>query len=128
ETPWRKNRGGQIREREVVAPKVALILERMRGEHRAGGKGTARGECRNQRGLPVVRMQDVRSRLQPLRQLDDAFREENETRGIVLVVAFCRSVETRAVEEFVAFDEEDPHAIRRPHLADRAGEFCAAER
>jgi hypothetical protein len=68
---------------------------------------------RDERGLPVVGVDDVGQEVQRLRELERAAREEGEPLEVVLVLPAGRAIDVRAVEEAVVLEEVDGDVARR---------------
>ena len=76
-----------------------------------------RSEGRDEAGLPVVAVHDVRRRIESGGERQHGAREEGEARGVVAVVAVGAAVEAVAVEVLVGDDERDGD-VAMPQRAD----------
>ncbi len=76
---------------------------------------------RGKRGVPVVGVDEDRTRGHPRQRETRGQREEREAAGVVRVVLPLLTVDAGAVEEIEMLDEEDPGAGRVPGDAEDAG-------
>ena len=60
----------------------------------------------DERGCPIMDMQDLWRRGQPPRQLDGGFVEKDETRGVVFVGRSMFAINFRAIVEFIAANKK----------------------
>src|SRR5262245_55038177 len=75
----------QVRQSEVVAPEIALKSQSVRDENGAERQPPLADEDRQQGRLPAIRHDDLRGGRHPSGELNDALREIDEARSVVLV-------------------------------------------
>ena len=82
----------------------------MNRQHRFKGQPVSPHENGDQSRRPIVHMQDLHARGQPSRQFQRCFAKQNEARGVIFVGFTVLAVESGAIEEFVASDQEQLHS------------------
>ena len=95
----RKFRGGKL-------PLVSQIMNREDGAHR---QANHRGQGRNQRGMPVVRMQYFRDRIDVPREFHRRPRKKDKPVQGIRIIAPAFTVRVRPVEIFVPLDSKQAH-------------------
>ena len=110
----------QIRQREVVTPKVSLIGQRMRGERGAKWQPPVGHKDRQERRLPAIGQENLWSWIHPARELHDALGKVDEARRVVLIIAPVHPIESRTIEILVSRDQKDLDSLRGLRLENLA--------
>src|SRR5205814_8751825 len=104
----------QIGKGEVEPPKTSLLSESMNRQD-SGKRQIVRLDIdRDERGCPIVHMQNLRGRGQAPRQFDGGLVEKDKTSGVVFVGDAMFSVNFSAIEKFVATNKKSLYPPRGP--------------
>src|SRR5207249_2572438 len=102
----------QAQQFPLIRRKQPLVPKTVNREHGAHGResriqlGLDLEKSNRQAGLPIVRVKYVRSS-DLAEHFQNAAREEDESLGVVRVIAVPRAIQRRPVEIAVRFDEKD---------------------